>query len=172
MKSKSTAILSLLFVVMAACHQVNDTGTETARYRNRLTDSILEAAVRNQEIPGAVAFIARNGEEVYHKAFGMKNPEENIPMKESDIFRLASMTKGITAVGVLLLCERGMLFLDDEISKYITEFENPDILIDVLPDSTFTSRPASGEITIRQLLTHTSGIGYGFQDEKYNALTA
>ena len=63
-----------------------------------------------------------------------------------------------------------MLFLDEEVSEYIPEFRNPQVLIDVLPDSGYTSKPASGEITIRQLLTHTSGIGYGFQDERYNTI--
>ena len=91
-------------------------------------------------------------------------------MREDDIFRMASMTKGMTAVSILQLCERGLLFLDDNVSKYIPEFKNPEVLISILPDSSFTSRPAKSEITIRQLLTHTSGLAYGFQDDKYNAL--
>lgn len=161
---------SLLLLVTAACNSPLNSRISTASYRTRLLDSLLESAVKNSEIPGAVAFLTRNGEEVYHKAFGMSDIEKNIAMKEDDIFRLASMTKAVTAVGVLLLCERGLLFLDDEIGKYIPEFKDPRILIEILPDSSFTSSPAQGEITIRQLLTHTSGIGYGFQDRRYNAL--
>lgn len=80
------------------------------------------------------------------------------------------MTKPLTAVSVLQLTEQGKLSLDDPIKKYMPEFANPMILIDVLSDSTFTSVPAKNDITIRQLLTHTSGIGYGFQNDKYNAL--
>jgi CubicO group peptidase (beta-lactamase class C family) len=91
-------------------------------------------------------------------------------MEVGDIFRIASMTKALTAVAILQLYERGLLSLDDEIGKYISEFKNPQVLIKILPDSGFIARPAKGEITIRQLLTHTSGIGYGFQDEIYNAL--
>jgi CubicO group peptidase (beta-lactamase class C family) len=63
-----------------------------------------------------------------------------------------------------------LLSLDDRISQYLPEFKNPQVLVQILPDSTFISRPANSEITIRQLLTHTSGIGYGFQDASYNAL--
>jgi len=91
-------------------------------------------------------------------------------MQKNDIFRMASMTKGLTAVAVLQFYEQGLLSLDDKVSKYIPEFKNPRILVTILPDSSFTSKPAKTEITIRQLLTHTSGIGYGFQDDKYNAL--
>ena len=125
---------------------------------------------KNNEIPGAVAYINRNGKEVFFKAYGYRNLENKVPMHKDDIFRMASMTKALTAVAILQLYERGLLFLDDKVSKYITEFRNPQVLIDVLPDSSFTSKSASSEITIRQLLTHTSGIGYGFQDERYNAL--
>ena len=153
-----------------SCQSKHQSPITTANYRENLLDSLLNAAIHNREIPGAVAYIERNGQTVYHKAFGMKNMEKQSPMKANDIFRMASMTKGITAVGVLQLKERGLIDLDDEISKYIPEFKNPRVLVEVLADSSFSSRPAKNEITIRQLLTHTSGIGYGFQDDRYNKL--
>jgi CubicO group peptidase (beta-lactamase class C family) len=84
--------------------------------------------------------------------------------------RMASMTKGLTAVAVFQLLEQGSLQLEDPVSRFIPEFRNPTVLIEILPDSAFTAKPAAGEITIGQLLTHTSGIGYGFQDQRYNAL--
>ena len=135
-----------------------------------LIDSLLSTAVGNEEVPGATVFITLDGKEIYNKAFGWRNMEKKIALKKDDIFRMASMTKGLTAVAILQLCERGLLFLDDRISMYIPEFKNPQVLVQILPDSTFISRPAKSEITIRQLLTHTSGIGYGFQDANYNAL--
>jgi len=138
--------------------------------RANLIDSLLNNAVKNNEIPGAVVYISRKDKEVFYKAYGFRNLENEIPMQKNDIFRMASMTKGLTAVAVLQLYERGLISLDDKISKYIPEFKNPQILVTVLPDSSFTSKPAKSEITIRQLLTHTSGIGYGFQDERYNSL--
>lgn len=136
---------------------------------NRL-DSLFNAAVSNTEIPGAVVYITKNKKVVFNKAYGYKNIEDSIPLKTNDIFRMASMTKALTAIAMLQLYEKGALNLNDEVSKFIPEFKNPQILVNVLPDSTFTSVPADSEITIQQLLTHSSGIGYGFQDDRYNAL--
>jgi len=139
-------------------------------YRAKMLDSLFNNAVSNHEIPGAEVYINHNGKVVYHKAFGYRNLENHVALSKNDVFRMASMTKALTAIAVLQLYERGLLFLDDEVGKYIPEFKNPQVLMNVLPDSGFTSKPASVEITIRQLLTHTSGIGYGFQDARYNAL--
>jgi len=80
------------------------------------------------------------------------------------------MTKVVTAVGIMQLVEQGMIFIHDPVSKYIPEFKDPVILIKVNQDSSFISRPAKNKITIHHLLTHTGGIGYGFQSELYNAL--
>jgi len=133
-------------------------------------DSLLRSAVLEHDIPGAAAFVSREGAVLYHNATGWRNMEARIPLRRNDLFRMASMTKALTAVAVLQLVEQNLIHLDDALYTYIPEFKNPGILMEVLPDSGFTSREAQGEITIRQLLTHTSGIGYGFQDEIYNAL--
>lgn len=133
-------------------------------------DSLLNAAVSNNEIPGAVAYMSFNGHEILNRAYGYKNIEDESKMSPNSIFRIASMTKALTAVAILQLVEQGNLKLDDPLKDYLPEFSNPTILVDVLPDSTFTSIPAKNDITIHQLLTHTSGLSYGFQDEKYNAL--
>jgi CubicO group peptidase (beta-lactamase class C family) len=164
------ASLILTSIVTFSCNQAFENQKTSFSSKARIIDSLLNSAVVNQQIPGAAACIVRDGKVVYKKAFGWRNIEKKIPLKENDIFRMASMTKGLTAVAILQLCERGSLFLDDNISKYIPEFKNPQVLVNILPDSGFISRPAKTEITIRQLLTHTSGLGYGFQDEKYNAL--
>jgi len=128
-------------------------------------DSLFTDAVRRGNIPGAVALVARNGKIVYHKAFGMADNQSGRAMKSDDIFRIASQTKAVTATAVMMLWEEGKFRLDDPISKYIPEFKDP-VLIKSFnqKDTTFVSEPAKGEITIRQLLTHTSGIGYGFID--------
>ena len=169
-----TKIISALFILLIlmslSCIRNKSNQLLTPAYRVNLIDSLLNTAVKNNEIPGAVVYISRYGKEVFHKSYGYRNPGNNIPLQKDDIFRMASMTKALTAIAVLQLHERGLLFPDDNVSKYIPEFMNPRILIKVLPDSGFTSKPASSQITIRQLLTHTSGIGYGFQDERYNAL--
>jgi len=125
-------------------------------------DDMCEEAVLNEEIPGIVALIARDGKIVYHKAFGMADNTIGRSLKPDDIFRIASQSKAITATAVMMLWEEGKFDLDDPISKYIPEFKNPQVLDRFQKDDTsYTTIPASGEITIRQLLTHTSGIGYG-----------
>lgn len=129
-------------------------------------DSMLKDAVAKNKIPGAVALVAKKGKIVYHKAFGMADNQSGRIMKPDDIFRIASQTKAITATAVMILWEEGKFRLDDPISKYIPEFKNPQVLKSFNPkDSSYTTVPAGTEITIRQLLTHTSGIGYGAIDE-------
>ncbi len=162
------ALVLLIFFISCDCEKPEM--AQGSSFKTARLDSLFTEAIKNNEIPAGVAFIARGGKTVYHKAFGMKNIETGEALKESDIFRIASMTKVVTAVAVMQLWERGLLFLDDPVSKYLPEYKNPRVLIEVLPDSSFTSRPAESEITIRQLLTHTSGIGYGFQSDTYNAM--
>jgi CubicO group peptidase (beta-lactamase class C family) len=125
-------------------------------------DGMLQQAISADKIPGAVALVARNGKIAYYKAFGMADNQSGRAMKREDIFRIASQTKAITATGVMILWEEGKFGLDDPISKYIPEFTNPQVLKTFNPaDSSYTTVPAAREITIRQLLNHTSGLGYG-----------
>ncbi len=131
---------------------------------NRI-DQMIEEAIAEGEIPGGVALIARNGKIVYHKAFGQSNAELGTAFEKNDIFRIASQTKAITSTAVMMLWEEGHFQLDEPISKYIPEFENTGVLATfVESDSSFTTSPLSTPITIRHLLTHTSGIGYGMID--------
>ena len=133
----------------------------------RLTriDDVLNRAIKENVIPGAVALIARNGKIVYYKAFGMADNESKRILKRDDIFRIASQTKAITATAIMMLWEEGKFELDDPVSKYIPEFKNVQILDSLIErDSSYTSKPSDKQITIRHLLTHTSGIGYGVID--------
>ena len=128
-------------------------------------DGMLKEAILQNEIPGAVALIARNGKIVYHKAFGMADNESGRALKSDDIFRIASQTKAITSTAVMMLWEEGRFRMDDPISKFIPEFEHTGVLEAFNEkDSTFTTRPLERPITIRHLITHTSGIGYGMID--------
>lgn len=131
---------------------------------NRI-EEMINTSIINNEIPGAVVLVARDGKIAYHKAFGYSDVENKKKMKKDDIFRIASQTKAITATAVMMLWEEGKFQLDDPISKYIPEFANAQIL-DTFneADSSFTTVPAKRQITIRQLLTHTSGLGYGCID--------
>ncbi len=128
-------------------------------------DAMLKEAIADDEIPSAVALIARNGKIVFFNAYGMDDTETKNAVQKDDIFRIASMTKAITATGVMILWEEGKFQLDDPISKFIPEFGEAQIMDTFNEhDSTYTTKPAKNQITIRQLLTHTSGIGYGMID--------
>jgi CubicO group peptidase (beta-lactamase class C family) len=133
--------------------------------RLKRIDAFLQKSVDQKDIPGAVAIICRNGKIIYQKAFGSADNTANRAMKTDDIFRIASMTKAVTATAVMMLWEQGLFQLDDPISKYIPEFKNPSVLDSLnMADTTYTVKPAGKEITIRHLLTHTSGLGYGAID--------
>ncbi|MGB5315294.1 MAG: serine hydrolase domain-containing protein [Robiginitalea sp.] len=175
MKAFSYLLMSLLF--LASCREQPETsytairslkGLETQGFApDRLTriDQMMEEAIAAGEIPGGVALIARNGNIVYHKAFGQSNTAEGTAFQKNDIFRIASQTKAITSTAVMMLWEEGHFQLDEPISKYIPEFENTGVLASfVESDSSFTTTPLTTPITIRHLLTHTSGIGYGMID--------
>jgi CubicO group peptidase (beta-lactamase class C family) len=133
--------------------------------RLKKLDAMLEEAVQNDEIPGLVALVARNGKIVYHAAKGSADAVDGKAMSKEAIFRIASQTKAITSTAVMMLWEEGKFRLDDPISNWIPEFKNPQVLQNFrYADSSFTARPANKEITIRHLLTHTSGLGYGMID--------
>lgn len=124
-------------------------------------DRLLEESVKSQQIPGAVALIVRNGKIVYFKSFGYSDIVKKSALKKDDIFRIASQSKAITSLAVMMLWEEGRFLLDEPVSKYIPEFKNPKVLKSFNKnDSSFTTEPAVREITIRHLLTHSSGIDY------------
>lgn len=128
-------------------------------------DAMCAKAVTDGMAPGVVALVARHGAIVYHKAFGMADNAANRPLKRDDIFRIASQSKAITATAVMMLWEEGRFQLDDPISKFIPEFKNSGVLATFNEhDVTWTTEPVKRPITIRHLLTHTSGIGYGVID--------
>src|SRR5664280_3602103 len=137
-------------------------------------DRMLQQGIDSGWIAGAVGFIARDGKIVYNKSFGVSNIEAKTPMRTNDIFRIASQTKAITSVAVMMLFEEGKFLLDDPISKYIPEFANPTVLEKFnVKDSSYTTVKANREITIRDLLTHTSGIDYaGIGSENMKAIYA
>ncbi len=110
---------------------------------------------------GGVALIIRNGKMVYYKATGYNDIAAKTPLQKGGIFRIASQTKAITSVAIMMLFEEGKLLLDDNVSKYIPAFKKQ-VVLDKFneTDTTYTSVPAKREITIRDLLTHTSGLGY------------
>lgn len=161
MKTRLTFFFLLLFSISSYSQNVPGIIPE----RVQKLDQMLEDAVANGEVPGLVAMVMKDGKLVYHSAKGMADVANRRAMKKDDIFRIASQTKAITSTAVMILWEEGKFRLDDPISKYIPEFKNPQVLAGFrYSDTTFSTKPSSKEITIRHLLTHTSGLGYGMID--------
>lgn len=136
-------------------------------------DQMCKEEVENGNLPGIVSLMVRNGKIVFWKAYGMADDKGGRKMKRDDIFRIASQTKAITSTAVMMLWEEGKFRLDDPISKYIPEFKDTKILKTFsYSDTTWTGEAPKTPITIRHLLTHTSGIGYGFidGDERFKML--
>jgi CubicO group peptidase (beta-lactamase class C family) len=121
----------------------------------------MQSLVDQGKIAGGVSMMARHGKVIHLKAVGMADREGKNPMRTDSIFRLASMTKPITSVAIMMLWEQGKLGLDDPVSKYIPEFKETKVVVSVDPLKT---ELAKREITIRHVLTHTSGLGYNFTD--------
>jgi CubicO group peptidase (beta-lactamase class C family) len=129
--------------------------------RLKQIDANINQWIKEEQLNGATVIILRNGKIVYYKSFGFANKQQNIPMKKDNIFRIASMTKPIISVAAMMLFEDGKFLLTDPISKFIPEFKNPVVLDKYnAADTNYTTVPAKREITMRDILSHTSGIGY------------
>ncbi len=140
-----------------------ETSPTTVAQAKRLEkiDGLFKQYIDSGWIAGGTIIAAKDGRIIYHKAFGYSDLSEKTPMKTNHIFRIASQTKAITSAAVMMLFEEGKFLLDDPVSKYIPAFRKPVVLDKFNPeDSSYTTVPAKSEITIRQLLTHTSGISY------------
>lgn len=123
-----------------------------------------QADTANKHVPGAVVMLARNGKIAYAKAFGMRDAASNSPMALDTIFRIYSMTKPVTGVAVLMLAEEGKFRLADAVSLYLPAFKDMRVLVETVDAAgrrAVATVPAVREITIQDLLRHTSGITYG-----------
>ena len=131
-------------------------------------DAFFRAEVAAKRLPGAVVMLARDGQVVYHEAFGLRDPASGAAMAKDSIFRIYSMTKPVTAVAVLMLMEEGKLRLGDPASRFLPALRNPKVLVETKDAQGGTGGQsqtnlvdAEREITILDLLRHTSGMTYG-----------
>ena len=124
----------------------------------------VQRSIDDKRIAGAVTLVARRGHVAWFKAQGMADREANKPMRPDTMFRICSMTKPITSLAVMMLYEEGHFLLDDPVSKYLPEFKNPKVLVKPASGAPYTI-PATREITIRDLLRHTSGITYHWNED-------
>ena len=123
MKSKIYIFLVLLII---GCTNSNNTKIDLNRLNS--IEELITKDIEQNNLPGAVVLVGDDKGIVYKRAFGIKNPETLEKYKDDDIFRIASMTKAITSIAVLKLWEKGKIYLDDPIEKYIPEFKGVEIL--------------------------------------------
>jgi CubicO group peptidase (beta-lactamase class C family) len=126
---------------------------------------VLREEIEKGKFPGAIALVARKGRIAYYEAFGVRDPETRAPMTRDSIFRIYSMTKPITSVAVMMLQEQGRLVLTDPVSKFLPQLAHLQVAVEKKDPSTGQTTvelvPAQREITIQDLLRHTSGFAYG-----------
>ncbi|MCY4071486.1 MAG: serine hydrolase [Chloroflexi bacterium] len=135
-----------------------DLGLSSARL-NCIADHF-DRYVDEGKIPGYLVLVARRGKAAYLHCCGLRDVEAGLPVEGDTIFRIYSMTKPITSVGVMMLYERGLLQLDDPVSEFISGFKQLEVF-DSGDAQSYQTIPAEREMTIRDLLTHTSGLTYG-----------
>ncbi len=179
MAERKKYLLIVLFLCNSICSfaQKIETATpESAGFssqRLKRIDEAMKQWVDKGWMQGGSGMIIHNGKIVYYNAIGYNEPEIKSPLQRDAIYRLASQTKAVTSVAIMMLYEEGKLLLDDPVSKYIPAFKGQQVLDKFNEaDTTYTTVPAKSDITIRQLLTHTSGIG-GYANvgsDKVNAI--
>ncbi len=162
-------VFAALTLLLSACatsssHDSPQTDQRAAqgisRERLRRLDGLLQQYVEEQKIAGAVVRILQDGQPVYDRAAGWRDRESRRPMTNDTLFRIASQSKAITSTAALVLMEEGRLTLNDPVGKYIPEFNQTTVA--VADDKGAVSIvPARRKITIRDLMTHTSGMSYG-----------
>ena len=165
---KATFIIALLLLTSNtawAQFAATDLPQSTGFIPERLDriDDMINAEIIDGNIPGAVAMVVRNGQIAYFKSFGVAGIETQTPMRKDHIFRIASMTKAVTAVAAMTLYERGLFQLNDPVSKYIPEYANMRVVSEVDSNGNVSATvPATTPIKIIDLFSHSSGISYPF----------
>jgi CubicO group peptidase (beta-lactamase class C family) len=159
--------LTLLALRLAATPMPKGNPEESGVSAERLQNinALMNRYIDSSDIAGSVTLVARKGRLVHLQAQGVMDLETKRPMRTDSIFRLASMTKPITSLAVMMLHEEGRFLLNDPVSKFLPEFKNPKVAIANAPNERATPGfrlvPAEREITIRDLLTHTAGLASG-----------
>jgi CubicO group peptidase (beta-lactamase class C family) len=166
MKWSIVVASAALTVVSAAATAADPEDLGLSRERLERIDSMLERRIAAGDLAGAIAVVARHGEIAHVSVHGVMDLETRRPMRTDTLFRIASMTKPIVGVGVMMMVEENKLRLSDPVSRYIPEFRNLRVAV-ARPDGGSAAAPsfelvaAQREVTIKDLLTHVSGLGSG-----------
>jgi len=160
----SLVFLFFLFCFLAPAQVIETNAKQVASVdykRLSVIDDVVNDYINKNWLTGAVTIVVKDNQLVQYKGYGYADVETKKPMQKDEIFRIMSQTKAITSVGIMILYEQGKLLLDEPIADFIPEFRNPVVLDRYnAADTTYTTVPAKRNITFRDLLTHTSGIGY------------
>ena len=178
--SLAAAAAAVMFALPASPRELPSAKPESlgmSSERLARIDPMIERYITNGQIVSAVTVVLRDGKVVQSKAYGFQDPNARTPLRSDALFRLASQSKPITAVAILTLVDEGLVRLSDPVSRFIPEFRAPRVAVPKpgmqapptlppgaaptgpKPDADFV--PATREITVRDLLTHTSGLGSG-----------
>jgi len=162
-RSVVSLLLVLAFAGGAAGQEMpraipEEVGLSSARLEQ--LGSVLEQYVEDGRLPGAVALVARRGRVVYLEAFGQRDREAAAVLHVDDIFRIASQSKAVISVAIMMLQEEGRLLINDRLSRYLPEFAETTVAV-ANDEGGYDTVPSDRAIRLRDLLTHTSGIGYG-----------
>ena len=128
-------------------------------------DAYMQGVVVSGRVAGMTTLLARHGKVVSFKIYGKKSLAAGEPMTEDTIFRIYSMTKPVTGVAMMVLFEEGKWRLDDPVTRYIPEFKTLKVVKTVNPDGTMVLEDMKRPPTMREIMSHTAGFGYGLQDE-------
>jgi CubicO group peptidase (beta-lactamase class C family) len=156
----SAVLSSQTFAASLALSKAEDAGISSGRLKR--IHPLIQSHIDAKDLSGAVTLVVRRGKLVHFEAQGSTDFESNRPMRTDTLFRMASMTKPITAAAVLMMMEEGKLILSDPVSKYIPEFKNPKVAVWNLPNDPRGAGvrlvTADREVTLQHLLTHTAGL--------------
>lgn len=137
----------------------------SAERLGRIND-VIDRYIADHKISGAVTLVARRGAIVHHEARGVMDVETRTPMRTDSIFRMASCSKPVTGVAVMMMIEAGKVALTDPVSKYVPEFKAMKVVAEGVSTGEARTVPADREVTIRDLMTHTSGLMSGGEGQK------
>jgi CubicO group peptidase (beta-lactamase class C family) len=159
-------LLASLVLVAEAPSDIRPESVGLSGERLERLRAAMQEFVDQGRVAGLVTYVARNGRVAHLEAFGKADIEAGIPMKTDSVFRIASQTKALTSVAVMMLVEEGRIGLADPVSRFVPAFRKTTVAVappeGAVADTPVSAVPAKREITIRDLLTHTAGIGYGF----------
>ena len=162
---KTKLLLLLFLVVFSAKAQLSQSNLHSEGLSKEdlaKIDEHITQYIEDKKVPGGSFLIQRKGEVIYKEHFGYRTSKNEVAYTDGDIWRIASMTKAITCVAIMQLWEQNKIGLDDPVYQYIPAFKDQTVLDTYNPaDSSYTTVPVEKPVTIRNLLTHTSGIIYG-----------